>query len=250
VQNSKQTCKEHFFIVCFESPVLCTGSQKETLALSCFLCLTRTGKTKPPVSRVVVYLLFERESLFRMKNKEVNVILSKYKRDQSSIIAILQDIQEQKRYLPRDVLEYVSEKLDIPLSKLYHLSTFYKAFSLEPRGTHLINVCLGTACHVRGAARLVDRLEGDLGISTGGTTSDHHFSLETVNCLGACALGPVVVVDDEYHGQMKPEEVDNLLKKYRKKPKRKVKASAKSAKTGKVKKVTKKTKKVKKKRGR
>ena len=185
-----------------------------------------------------------------MKNKEVNAILSKYKRDQSSIIAILQDIQEQKRYLPRDVLEYVSEKLDIPLSKLYHLSTFYKAFSLEPRGKHLINVCLGTACHVRGAARLVDRLEGDLGISVGGTTSDHNLSLETVNCLGACALGPVVVVDGEYYGQMKPEEVDDLLKKYRKKPKRKVGASAKSAKTGKAKKVTKKATKAKKKRGR
>ena len=185
-----------------------------------------------------------------MKNKEVNAILSKYKRDQSSIIAILQDIQEQKRYLPRDVLEYVSEKLDIPLSKLYHLSTFYKAFSLEPRGKHLINVCLGTACHVRGAARLVDRLEGDLGISVGGTTSDHNLSLETVNCLGACALGPVVVVDGEYYGQMKPEEVDDLLKKYRKKSKRKVGASAKSAKTGKAKKITKKATKAKKKRGR
>ena len=185
-----------------------------------------------------------------MNNKEVNAILSKHKRDQSSIIAILQDIQEQKRYLPRDVLEYVSEKLDIPLSKLYHLSTFYKAFSLEPRGKHLINVCLGTACHVRGAARLVDRLEGDLGISAGGTTSDHNLSLETVNCLGACALGPVVVVDGEYYGQMKPEEVDDLLKKYRKKPKRKVEASAKRAKTGKAKKVTKKATKAKKKRGR
>jgi NADH-quinone oxidoreductase subunit E len=185
-----------------------------------------------------------------MNNKEVNAILSKYKRDQSSIIAILQDIQEQKRYLPRDVLEYVSEKLDIPLSKLYHLSTFYKAFSLEPRGKHLINVCLGTACHVRGAARLVEKMEGDLKISAGETTSDHNFSLETVNCLGACALGPVVVVDGEHHGQMKPEEVDDLLKKHRRKPKKKIKASAKSAKTGKAKKVTKKAKKVKKKRGR
>lgn len=184
-----------------------------------------------------------------MKNKEVNAILSKYKRDHSSIIAILQDIQEQKGYLPRDVLEYVSEKIEIPLSKLYHLSTFYKAFSLEPRGKHLISVCLGTACHVRGAARLVDRLEGYLGISAGETTSDHNFSLETVNCLGACALGPVVIVDREYHGQMKPENVDDLLKRYRKKPKRTVKASAKSVKTRKAAKIVKKTTRAKKKRG-
>ena len=89
----------------------------------------------------------------------------------------------------------MAQKLDISLSKIYHLSTFYQAFSLEPRGKHIINVCLGTACHVRGAAKLVDRLESDLKISAGGTTVDRTFSLESVNCLGACALGPVVVVD-------------------------------------------------------
>jgi NADH-quinone oxidoreductase subunit E len=165
-----------------------------------------------------------------MKSKEVNAILNKHKHDQSSIIAILQDIQEQERYLPRDMLEYVAQKLDIPLSKIYYLSTFYKAFSLEPRGKHLLNVCLGTACHVRGAARLVDRLESDLGISAGKTTADLTFSLETVNCLGACALGPVVVIDGEYFGQMAPEKVDDLLQKYRRKPKKKAKVSTKSAK--------------------
>jgi len=182
-----------------------------------------------------------------MNSKEVNLILNKYKRDQSSIIAILQDIQEQERYLPREVLEYVAQRLDIPLSKIYYLSTFYKAFSLEPRGKHIINVCLGTACHVRGAARLVDRLESDLGISAGGTTADLTFSLETVNCLGACALGPVMVIDGEYFGQMTPEQVDDLLKKYRKKP-NKMKVSTKSAKGRKALKVTavKGTKKVKK----
>ena len=156
-----------------------------------------------------------------MNNKEVNAILNKYKRDQSSIIAILQDIQEGERYLPRDVLEYVAQKLDISLSKIYHLSTFYQAFSLEPRGKHIINVCVGTACHVRGAAKLVDRLEGDLEISAGGTTADRAFSLESVNCLGACALGPVVVVDGEYFGQMGPEKIDDLLQKYQKKSRKK-----------------------------
>ena len=182
-----------------------------------------------------------------MNSKEVNVILSKYKRDQSSVIGILQDIQERERYLPRDVLEYVAERLDIPLSKIYHLSTFYKAFSLEPRGKHLINVCLGTACHVRGAARVVERLETNLGVSAGETTADLNFSLDTVNCLGACALGPVVVIDGEYYGQMAPEKVDDILKDYRKKPRKKVKVLAKGAKTGKAKKVSKKARK---KRGR
>jgi NADH-quinone oxidoreductase subunit E len=173
-----------------------------------------------------------------MNTKAVNSILNKYKSDHSSIIAILQDIQEQEKYLPREVLEYVGQKLDMPLSKLYHLSTFYTAFSLEPRGKHLINVCLGTACHVRGASKLVDRLENALGISAGGTTDDLTFTLETVNCLGACALGPVLVIDGEYFGQMTPEKVEDILQKYRKKPKKKVKVVSKKATTGKTKKVS------------
>ena len=173
-----------------------------------------------------------------MNSKEVNTILNKYKRDQSSIIAILQDIQESERYLPRDVLEYVAKKLDVSLSEIYHLSTFYQAFSLEPRGKHLINVCLGTACHVLGAAKLVDRLEGDLKISAGGTTADRAFSLETVNCLGACALGPVVVVDGEYFGQVGPEKIGDILQKHRKRYKKKVKVSVKSTRTRPSKKVT------------
>jgi NADH-quinone oxidoreductase subunit E len=190
-----------------------------------------------------------------MNNKAVNAVLSKYKSDHSSIIAILQDIQEQEKYLPREVLEYIGKKIDMPLSKLYHLSTFYTAFSLEPRGKHLINVCLGTACHVRGASKLADRLESTLGISAGSTTDDRTFSLETVNCLGACALGPVLVIDGEYFGQMTPEKVDDLLQKYRKKPQKKVKAASKKAKTGKPRKVkavtrSKKTTKGKKKKGR
>ena len=173
-----------------------------------------------------------------MNSKQASAILNKYKNDPSSVIAILQDIQEQERYLPRDTLEHVARKLDIPLSKIYHLSTFYKAFSLEPRGKHVINVCLGTACHVRGAAKLADSLESDLGIKAGGTTADRNFSLETVNCLGACALGPVMVIDGEYFGQMSPEKIGDVLKKYRKKPKKKATSPAKSAKAGKTLKVS------------
>ena len=170
-----------------------------------------------------------------MNNKEVNALLNKYNYDQSSIIAILQDIQAQARYLPREILEFVGQKLDIPLSKLYYLSTFYTAFSLEPRGVHLINVCLGTACHVRDASRLVDKLESSLKITTGGTTPDLTFSLERVNCLGACALGPMVVIDGEYFGQMTPEKVDDLLQNYRTKPTKKMKRAAKGGKTVKTK---------------
>ncbi len=160
-----------------------------------------------------------------MNSKEITAILNKYQGDPSFIIAILQDIQARERYLAREVLEDVAQQLAIPLSKIYYLSTFYRAFSLEPRGVHLINVCVGTACHVRGAQKLVDALESDLGISARGTTADHNFSLETVNCLGTCALGPVVVVDGEYHGQVTSEQIDEILRNYRKTSSKKAKAS-------------------------
>ena len=149
-----------------------------------------------------------------MNNKEVNAILNKYKRDQSSIIAILQDIQEGERYLPRDVLEYVAQKLDISLSKIYYLSTFYQAFSLEPRGKHIINVCVGTACHVRGASRILDTVQEKTGIKPGETDLDLKFSLEVVNCLGCCALGPVMEIDGKTHGKMTPGETADVLKNY------------------------------------
>ncbi len=130
-----------------------------------------------------------------------------------SLISLLSEIQERYHYLPRQALVLLSETLDIPLSQIYSVATFYHAFSLKPRGAHLVRVCMGTACHVRGAPQILDRLEKKLGIGAGETTRDRNVTLETVNCLGACALGPITVVDDKYNGQMDIAKADRLLKK-------------------------------------
>ncbi|HEC36155.1 MAG TPA: NAD(P)H-dependent oxidoreductase subunit E [Anaerolineae bacterium] len=127
------------------------------------------------------------------------------------LMSVLEEIQARYRYLPRDVMILVSERFGVPLSQVYSVATFYNAFSLERRGRHQICVCLGTACHVRGAHRVLTRLEESLGIGPGETTSDWNYSLDTVYCLGACALGPIVVVDGEYSGQMNARKVDELL---------------------------------------
>ena len=131
----------------------------------------------------------------------------------ASLISVLDEIQAQYHYLPREAMILVSEWLGVPLSQVYSVATFYHAFSLVPRGKHKICVCTGTACHVRGAVQVLDRLETRLGVGAGETTRDRQFTLETVNCLGCCALGPVVVLDDEYEGQMTTKKVDKLLKR-------------------------------------
>ena len=146
--------------------------------------------------------------------KQVESILDSHQRDKGMLVAILQDIQAEHNYLPREALEEVSKGLCVPLSQVYSVATFFKALSLEPRGRHLINVCLGTACHVRGAVRVLEAMERELAISSGETTKDLRFTLETVNCVGACALGPVVIVDGEYHGQMKAEKTKDVLADY------------------------------------
>lgn len=150
-----------------------------------------------------------------MEAAVIDGILDQHRRDPSAIIAVLQDIQEKARYLPEGALRYVAEQLGIPVSKVYGLATFYRAFSLEPRGKHQVYVCTGTACHVRGAVRIIDALEREIGIHAGETDERLEFTLETVNCLGACALGPVVVVDGEYHGQMTAAKAVRLVKKLR-----------------------------------
>jgi NADH-quinone oxidoreductase subunit E len=146
--------------------------------------------------------------------KKVALVLDKYQHDKGMLVSILQDIQEEYNYLPRESLKQVSKTLDVPFSQLYSIATFFKALRLTPRGRHLINVCLGTACHVRGAVKVLEAMERELGIKSGGTTDGLEFTLETVNCVGACALGPVVIVDGEYHGQMKTEKVKDMLKEY------------------------------------
>jgi len=133
---------------------------------------------------------------------------------EGSLIPILEEIQERYHYLPREALILVSQWVGVPLSQVYSIATFYNAFSLKRRGRHLIHVCTGTACHVRGAAQVLDRLQRRLEIRPGETTPDWEFTLETVNCLGACALGPITVIDGEYFGQMAASSVDKLLKEF------------------------------------
>jgi NADH-quinone oxidoreductase subunit E len=147
-----------------------------------------------------------------MNNAKVHEILTKYQADQHSLIAILQDIQEQYSYLPKDVLVEVSRELDVPLSRVLSLATFFRAFSLKPKGRHPVHVCLGTACHVRGAQRVLEKFERELGLKTGETSEDHEFSLDSVRC----GLAPVVMVGEEVYGKITQTKVGGVIKKYKK----------------------------------
>jgi NADH-quinone oxidoreductase subunit E len=139
-------------------------------------------------------------------------ITSKHGNDRSALIAVLQDVHAAYNYLPEESLEAVSGELNVPLSTVFGVATFFKAFSFTPRGRHLASVCLGTACHVRGGTQVAEELERNLGIKKGETTVDGQFSLETVNCLGCCAIGPVVVVDGKYRGHVGIRDVAALIK--------------------------------------
>jgi NADH-quinone oxidoreductase subunit E len=143
---------------------------------------------------------------------KIDKIIDKYQGDASALIQVLLEIQRENRWLPKEALEKVSKKLEVPLNQIQHIATFYKAFSLIPKGRHEVQICLGTACHVRGGPRILDRVEDVLGIQAGQTTTDMEFTLETVNCLGCCALGPVMVVDGKYHGKIAPTEAEEVLK--------------------------------------
>lgn len=133
--------------------------------------------------------------------------------EHASLIYVLEEVQTQFRYLPQEAMILVSEGLGLPLSQVYSVATFYHSFSLLPRGLHTLLVCTGTACHVRGAQQILDRLQTNLSVEPGGTTEDGLVTLETGNCLGACALGPVAVLDEEYEGQLSTKKVDRLLKR-------------------------------------
>jgi NADH-quinone oxidoreductase subunit E len=146
--------------------------------------------------------------------EKVGQVLQKYQHDKSLLVDILQDIQAETGYLPKEVLEETGHGLDIPMSRVYSVATFFKAFSLKPRGRHLINVCMGTACHVRGAVKVLEEIEQELKVKTGETTPDLRFTLETVNCVGACALGPMVIIGEDYHGEMTPDTVSSVLQNY------------------------------------
>jgi len=150
----------------------------------------------------------------KQTREKVESIVANYQRNKGMLVSILQDIQAEYNYLPKDALTELSQGLGVSLSQVYSVATFFKAFSLKPRGRHLINICLGTACHVRGAVRVLEKVEQELGINPGETAEDLKFTLETVNCVGACALGPIVIIDGEYSGQMKTDKVKPLLENY------------------------------------
>lgn len=145
---------------------------------------------------------------------EIDKIVNKYQGEQSALIQILLDVQSKYNWLPESALRRISERLGVPFSEVYRVASFYKALSLTPRGRHLIRVCLGTACHVRGGPKILDKAEQLLDIKTGKTTQDMKFTLERVNCLGCCALGPVMVVDEEAHGKLTVAKVEEVLNKY------------------------------------
>ncbi len=150
-----------------------------------------------------------------MESQRVEQILKNYDCRSRHLVEVLQDTQEEQGYLSEEAMRAVSEGLNVPLIEVYRVANFYKAFSLSPRGRHIVTVCMGTACYVRGAPRLLDELRGQLGVEPGETTEDDMFTLERVNCLGACALGPIVVLDGDYHGQMTPNKLRKLVQSVR-----------------------------------
>jgi len=146
------------------------------------------------------------------KAKEV---IQKYKDVKGGLIPVLHQIQNIYGYLPEDVLKVVSQELNVPMSEIYGVASFYSYFSLEPKGEHIIRVCLGTACYVKGAQGLIDRLSKELGIEVGKTTADGKFTLEATRCLGACGLAPVMVIDEKVYGRLTPDDIPNILKEYK-----------------------------------
>ncbi len=144
----------------------------------------------------------------------IDSILEQYEYRHSAIIGILQDVQRIENYLPLEVLRYISKKLELSLVQIFDIVTFYKTFSLQPRGRHTIKICCGTACHLGGAAQTLEQVQRKMNIEDGGTTDDRMFSLETVNCLGACALAPVVTVGDDYHEAVNAGKIAKILSLY------------------------------------
>jgi NADH-quinone oxidoreductase subunit E len=152
----------------------------------------------------------------RQLKAKIDKIVKKYNNDNSMLVSILQDTQTEIGYLPKEALIDLHIILDVPLSQVYSVATFFKAFSLIPRGRHQISVCTGTACHVRGSESILETFERELNIKAGESDKELDFTLETVNCVGACALGPIVIIDGKYHGEMRNESVKPLIDEYRK----------------------------------
>ncbi|MFA6032744.1 MAG: NAD(P)H-dependent oxidoreductase subunit E [Myxococcota bacterium] len=145
---------------------------------------------------------------------KIEEVIASYGGERGSLLGIFQDVQRIYNYLPREAISHVAEKLSIPLTRAYEVATFYKALSLEPRGRHTVQVCCGTACHVRGAPRLVERLDRDLKLGAVRTTEDGRFTVEVVRCVGACALAPIIKIDQDTHGKVSQDQLPRLLKNY------------------------------------
>ena len=143
-----------------------------------------------------------------------NIIEEEFSNDQENLIMIIQAIQRRYNYLPRPALTYLSTKIGVPLSQIYGVATFYSTFSLEPRGRNIVSICLGTACHVRGGERVRERIEDALNIGDRETTEDQRYTLETVRCIGCCSLGPVIKINEDTHGHISSDQVDNILDQY------------------------------------
>jgi NADH:ubiquinone oxidoreductase subunit E len=169
-----------------------------------------------PVSNII-YVTPERDKIeISLEDMEImNKIIKEYKDAEGGLVPVLQKANDTYNYLPEPILRYTAQQLDIPLSVVCRIATFYNAFSLEPRGKHIITVCLGTACHVKGAARVVQALEEKLGIKKGETTEDKLFTLDVVRCIGCCGLAPVLKVGEEIHGLMSKAKVPELLEMYK-----------------------------------
>lgn len=147
--------------------------------------------------------------------RKVDEIISRYEKSEESLLAILQDFQREFHYVPEEGMRRLSDMLSVPESRIYAMGTFYKALSLEPRGKHTVKVCTGTACHLKGANQILETIERELGAKRNSTTKDKLFTIESVNCVGACAMAPVAVVDDDYYGHTRPSKIMDVLNKYK-----------------------------------
>jgi NADH:ubiquinone oxidoreductase subunit E len=182
----------------------------ESKCTGCGSCWNNCPVRNKPEEQEVIKPELEEQDL-----EKVAKLMMNNKDGRGTLVPLLQDINIEYRYLPENILKYVSSELDIPLSQIYNIVTFYKGFSLTPQGRYVISVCLGTACHVRGGRKIMDALERDLGIKAGQTTPDLNFTLEAVRCLGVCGLAPVVIVGEDFYGKMNQVKAQKTVGKYR-----------------------------------
>lgn len=148
------------------------------------------------------------------KHEALEKVIAKWKGMKGALIPVLQECQNIYGYLPKEAMEYISQELKVPFSEIYGVATFYAQFHLKPRGRNIVRVCLGTACHVRGGAKIFDRVQKELGIGDGETTEDLRYTIESVACIGACGLAPVIMVNDETHGRLTPDQIPAILAQY------------------------------------